>query len=131
MEEATRQDEASNRAQKPALARLKLCGKVKEYCASELFTERAMEERFFDVASHWIEPLPDKTLPNAVIRTTILQILERLSDIQPDPESVTTRMADAIENTTLGKQVRFLANHPHETAENRIVANKIFQVSLS
>ncbi|CAJ0936170.1 unnamed protein product, partial [Mesorhabditis belari] len=116
MKQAAEADCMSNTRKYPAFQKLKLLPVVKDFLLKVHMMEVLVDNGFMTALAEWLKPLPDQSLPSLGIRTTILKLLEPFRLEQ-----------DTIRYSKLGKAVRFLAKHPAETRENKMLAQKLIQ----
>ncbi|KAK2961439.1 putative transcription factor SPN1 [Blattamonas nauphoetae] len=116
METATRADQDANINRKPALHRYKMLEEVRKMTFATDLHEALLVANYPAYAAEWLQKLPDGTLPNSQIRTTILRSL----DIMPiKPHN--------LRGSELGKIVRGLSINPAETQENQALEEKLIQ----
>jgi len=119
MRDAYEEDKRLNLAQQPALNKIKLLSEVERELKvkDKENTDNMLNRDILHAIREWLEPLPDKSLPNIKIREILLEYLER----QPQIER------DQLKNSGIGKAVMLLWKHPDETPKNKKVAQKIIE----
>jgi len=118
MEEAYEEDKRLNQAQQPAYSKIKLLPEVERELKikDKENTDSLLGRDILPVLRKWLEPLPDKSLPNVKIREVLLEYLER-----------TQVEREQLKNSGIGKAVMFLWKHPGETPKNKKIAQKIIE----
>jgi len=119
MRDAFEEDKRLNLAQQPALNKIKLLSEVERELKvkDRENTDSMLNNNILSVIREWLEPLPDKSLPNVKIREVLLEYLERQPQID----------RDQLKNSGIGKAIMFLWKHPDETPKNKKVAQKIIE----
>jgi len=119
MRDAYEEDKRLNLAQQPALNKIKLLSEVERELKvkDKENTDNMLNRDILHAIREWLEPLPDKSLPNIKIREILLEYLER----QPQIER------DQLKSSGIGKAVMLLWKHPDETPKNKKVAQKIIE----
>ena len=108
--QAAARDRRAVETQQPALHKLELLG---EFCAvlqRRVVQQGEFEPSLLEAVRTWLEPLQD-TLPNARIRTELLQTLAKMDLDQ-----------DMLMMTGVGRPVLLLSRHPGESMDNRRLA---------
>lgn len=122
LELAVEDDVELNKQGKPATNKLLklpiLVGALsKKYLQAEF-----LDHGVLSLLKNWLEPLPDGSLPNTNIRTSVLQILDDLSVILD--KGLGCRREQLIKSG-LAKVVMFLSKSEEETRGNRRLANDL------
>ncbi|KAI4369910.1 hypothetical protein MLD38_018304 [Melastoma candidum] len=120
LELAADMDADANRQGKPAINKLK-----KLPLLTDVLSKRQLQQEFLDhgvlaLLKTWLEPLPDKSLPNINIRAAILQTL---SDLPIDLEQYDRR--EQLKSSGIGKVIMFLSKSDEETTSNRKLAKDL------
>ncbi|PIA30852.1 hypothetical protein AQUCO_05400149v1 [Aquilegia coerulea] len=75
LEAAAEEDAELNRQSKPAINKLKKLPLLTEVLLKKHLQDEFLDHGVLGLLKSWLEPLPDGSLPNISVRTTILQIL--------------------------------------------------------
>ncbi|CAN6996216.1 hypothetical protein IGI04_018239 [Brassica rapa subsp. trilocularis] len=81
-----------------------------------------LDHGVLSLLKNWLEPLPDGSLPNTNVRTSVLQILDDLSIILGKGEGC---RREQLVKSGLAKVVMFLSRTDEETRGNRRLANDL------
>jgi transcription factor SPN1 len=114
MNEACDADITNNKNSQPALAKIKLLPKVQEMLARLKMHIFLIDCGVLHAVRKWLEPLPDRTLPNIRVRETLLRALEHL----PITEN-------HLQESRIGRIVMFLLKNDSETPANKTLAKKL------
>ncbi|KAL0721139.1 hypothetical protein Bca4012_035738 [Brassica carinata] len=122
LELAVEDDVELNKQGKPATRKL-----IKLPILVGALSKKQLQAEFLDhgvlnLLKNWLEPLPDGSLPNTNIRTSVLQILEDLSIILGRGEGC---RREQLIKSGLAKVVMFLSKSDEETRLNRRLANDL------
>ncbi|KAG2326835.1 hypothetical protein Bca52824_009563 [Brassica carinata] len=122
LELAVEDDVELNKQGKPATKKL-----IKLPILVGALSKKQLQAEFLDhgvlnLLKNWLEPLPDGSLPNTNIRTSVLQILEDLSIILGRGEGC---RREQLIKSGLAKVVMFLSKSDEETRPNRRLANDL------
>ncbi|KAG0587853.1 hypothetical protein KC19_2G196300 [Ceratodon purpureus] len=117
---AAKMDEDLNRAMKPAIEKLKMLPEV-----WNVLHKHPLQIKFLDCGGlssfvNWLVPLPDGSLPNTNVRTTVLTLL---ADFPIDVASNQRR--EQLKSSGIGKIVMALTRLPHETPANQKLARDL------
>ena len=121
MEAAFDADNEAVKKQKPAIHKLKLLSEVDNILSLRHMHETLLYEGVLNVLKSWLSPLPDGTLPNVMIRGTLLRVLQ-LMNIRPYDDKL-----DKLKSSGIAKIVMFLFKVSDETAENKKIARALIQ----
>eukprot|EP00164_Ancoracysta_twista_P001198 GFYU01001573.1.p1 GENE.GFYU01001573.1~~GFYU01001573.1.p1 ORF type:complete len:418 (+),score=129.97 GFYU01001573.1:30-1256(+) len=116
MNDAADEDIRRNREGEPAVAKLQLLPEMSAQLRKIQLWDQFLESGVLAVLKKWLYPMPDKSLPSLQVRTTVLEILLELPVY-----------LDKLKACGIGKIVRWLIKHPHETKENAELANKVVE----
>lgn len=116
---AAEEDTELNRQRMPAIKKLRLLPALTRVVKRPLHGD-FLDRGLLSVLKNWLEPLPDQSLPNATIRTALLDILTDLSIDTGDYER-----REQLKNSGLGRVVMFLSKSDEVTAANRRVATAL------
>ncbi|GAQ80683.1 hypothetical protein KFL_000590360 [Klebsormidium nitens] len=120
MAEAAESDAESNRAGRPALKKLQMLPNVVATLSNKKLQMKLLQQGVLIALKQWLEPLPDRSLPNIAIRTAILRVLSGMPIDTSEPD-----VRDWLKDSYLGRVVMFLSRLPDETADNRAVARDL------
>ncbi|CAN7009811.1 unnamed protein product [Brassica oleracea var. botrytis] len=122
LELAVEDDVELNKQGKPATNKLTklpiLVGALSKKHLQAVFLDHGV----LSLLKNWLEPLPDGSLPNTNIRTSVLQILYDLSIIIDKGEGC---RREQLIKSGLAKVVMFLSRTDEETRGNRRLANDL------
>ena len=122
MEMAADKDEKSNQEQKPCIAKLGLMNMVYEQLTKRKYQAEYLDHGVLGVLKEWLKPMPDGSLPNVLVRTKVLGILEALPINLELPDR-----KEQLRSSQLGKLVTFLSKNKDETPDNRKRATQLVQ----
>ena len=117
---AAEQDADLNRRSKPAIEKLKMLGELWNVLQKRQLQQEFLDRGVLSSLKNWLEPLPDGSLPNMNIRTTLLKLL---TDLPIDVEHFERR--EQLKKSGLGKVVMFLSRLPEETSTNKKLARDL------
>ncbi|XP_039145803.1 protein IWS1 homolog 1-like [Dioscorea cayenensis subsp. rotundata] len=119
-EVAAEEDAQLNIENQPAINKLKILPQLVEMLAKKRLQQEFLDHGVLSVLRTWLEPLPDGSLPNVNIRTTILEILIELS---LGLENFERR--EQLRKSGLGKMIMFLSKSDEEIKGNKKLAQAI------
>lgn len=122
MEAAFEADREAFAKGEPALNKLRMLKKVEENLSIDNMHEDLMSGGVLGALRGWLEIMPDGSLPNSKIRTSILIMLDKL---RVDCSNEDHR--EQLKRSGIGRIVMFLSKLPDETQENRRLAQKLVQ----
>lgn len=76
MNNACEEDRQNNKERKMALRKLEILPDVMDKLSKVNLREKLIQHGALSVIRKWLEPLPDKTIPNIKIREGMLKILD-------------------------------------------------------
>ena len=117
---AAETDADLNRASKPAIEKLKMLPELWTVLQKRQLQMEFLDRGVLSSLKNWLEPLPDGSLPNMNIRTTLLKLL---TDLPIDVELFERR--EQLKKSGLGKVVMFLSRLPEETPANKKLARDL------
>ncbi|KAA3670058.1 transcription factor SPN1 [Paragonimus westermani] len=120
MREAADTDRQLLAANKPATKKLKMISEVASLLRRADLKTALIENGMLSAITEWLAPLPGHTLPNLVIRDTMLSCLR---EFQALPTEV-------LQDSGIGKALMYLYKHPRETRENKDRAGKLISKLL-
>jgi len=121
MYKAADQDQSSLEKDEPALAKLRLLPRVEEQTAKQSLQDSFIDAGGLGAIREWLRLLPDNSLPNLTVRTSLLQILRKLTP------SITL---ESLKESKVGFAVRDILFHEEEIPTNKRVANEISEMWL-
>ena len=121
MYKAADQDQSSLEKEEPALAKLRMLPRVEEQTAKQSLQDSFIDAGGLGAIREWLRLLPDNSLPNLTIRTSLLQILRKLTP------SITL---ESLKESKVGFAVRDILFHEEEIPINKRVANEISEMWL-
>jgi len=121
MYKAADQDQTSLEKDEPALAKLRMLPRVEEQTAKQSLQDSFIDAGGLGAIREWLRLLPDNSLPNLTIRTSLLQILRKLTP------SITL---ESLKESKVGFSVRDILFHEEEIPTNKRVANEISEMWL-
>eukprot|EP01114_Cavostelium_apophysatum_P015510 TRINITY_DN4233_c0_g1_i4.p1 TRINITY_DN4233_c0_g1~~TRINITY_DN4233_c0_g1_i4.p1 ORF type:complete len:350 (+),score=136.21 TRINITY_DN4233_c0_g1_i4:1-1050(+) len=117
MEVAAEDDCKDNKEGKPALHKLKMLGEVLAQLEKKNLQQLFIENHILGTVRKWLEPLPDRSLPNMKIREGLLQAMQKWGAIE----------TEELKDSGIGKVIMFLSKHPNETPMNKNVAKQLIE----
>lgn len=105
----------------PGLAKLKLLPRVEEQTAKQSLQDSFIDAGGLSAIREWLRLLPDNSLPNLTLRTSLLHILKKLL------ASVTI---ENLKDSKVGYAIRDIIFHDEEIPSNKRIANEIAEVWL-
>ena len=121
MFQAAEQDWASLEKDEPALVKLRMLPRVEEQTAKQSLQDSFIDAGGLAAMREWLRLLPDNGLPNLTIRTSLLQILKKLTP------SITL---ESLKESKVGFAVRDILFHEEEIQGNKRIANEISEMWL-
>lgn len=122
MELAVEDDLKAFETSQPALNKLRILPRVEEVLSMKKLHAELLDAGLLGVLKAWVEPMPDGTLPNAKIRSSVLQMLTRL----PIDCSYEDRK-EQLKRSGLGRMVMFFSKLPDELPANRRIAQQLVE----
>lgn len=120
LEVAAEEDAELNRQCKPAINKLKMLPVLTGVLSKRQLQQEFLDRGVLSVLKNWLEPLPDKCLPNTNVRTAVLKIL---TDLPIDVEQYDRR--EQLKKSGLGKVIMFLSKSDEETTSNKKLARDL------
>eukprot|EP00475_Leptophrys_vorax_P038844 TRINITY_DN6934_c0_g1_i1.p1 TRINITY_DN6934_c0_g1~~TRINITY_DN6934_c0_g1_i1.p1 ORF type:complete len:425 (-),score=29.15 TRINITY_DN6934_c0_g1_i1:102-1328(-) len=121
MRRAAEDDADSNRRGRPAIAKLRMLAELMGTLRKKHLQREFLDRGVFSYLKDWLEPLPDLSLPNIKIRTSILELLGEL----PIDVGNNSERRRQLKESGLGRVVMFLSKLPEETVQNRKLARDL------
>jgi hypothetical protein len=97
---------------KPALHKISLLAQVEEYVLKKHWQESFIDAGGLRAFRAWLSLLPDGSLPNLTLRSTVLRLIERL---------LPSISIDLLKESQVGYAINDSYHHPKETSENKRV----------
>ena len=110
MDAACQQDEQAVAERKPALAKLKLLGKVEEMLCNKEIQRNLLDLDVLSYCKRWIQPLPNGKLGNVTVRQ---RVLAAISNMNSGSDNGIT--PPDLKRSEFGRVVMVLWKHPDET----------------
>ncbi|PIA61629.1 hypothetical protein AQUCO_00300861v1 [Aquilegia coerulea] len=120
LEVAAEEDAELNRKSQPAVNKLKKVPVLTQFLCKKHLQLEFLDHGVLCVLKKWLEPLPDGSLPNVSVRTSILQILSEY----PIDLNLYDRI-DQLKKSGLGKVIMFLSRSDEETTCNKKIARDL------
>ena len=105
----------------PGLAKLRLLPRVEELTSKQSHQDSFIDAGGLGAIREWLRLLPDNSLPNLTLRTSLLQVLRKLQG------SITL---ENLKDSKIGVAIRDLIFHEEEIASNKRLANEIAEAWL-
>ncbi|EOB14725.1 Transcription factor IWS1 [Nosema bombycis CQ1] len=109
-------DNKSNKSSKPATKKLENLDLFTKTLLNKKNQDILLDDNILGVVRMWLEPLPDKTLPNINIRKRLLEILKVINVDK-----------NHLLESGIGKIVHFYSLNPKENVEIKRLALEIIQ----
>ncbi|XP_002978646.2 protein IWS1 homolog 1 [Selaginella moellendorffii] len=120
---AAEEDMELNRQSKPATSKLKMLEIFVGVAEKRFYHAHLFDKGVLMLLAAWLKPLPDGSLPHAMIRSTIFTILLEKMPIDLDDETRKKQLAWS----GLGMVVRYYLEHKEETQENKLLAKRLIE----
>jgi transcription factor SPN1 len=111
---AAEEDEEHNKKGLPATKKLEILDDVYEKLLHKKVHEELLEKGVLKYLKRWLEPLPDKSLPNNTIKKKVLRILSHFSVEK-----------EHLRKSGIGKIVAFYTKNPKEKPEIKSEAQQL------
>ncbi|CAD26349.2 hypothetical protein [Encephalitozoon cuniculi GB-M1] len=116
MQDILKKDNANNLEGRPATGKIENVEEISDILMSKALQESLLDEGILDEIKGWLEPLPDKSMPNIKIRKRLLDVLKTM---KIHKEHLVT--------SGVGKIVYFYSINPKESKEVRASAKALVQ----
>jgi hypothetical protein len=100
----------------PGLAKLSLVSQVEEQTSKQALQDSFIDAGGLSAIREWLRLLPDQSLPNLTLRTSMLKILQKLTP------SITL---ESLKESKVGHALRDIIFHEEEISGNKRIANEI------
>ncbi|CAI7759310.1 unnamed protein product [Closterium sp. NIES-54] len=121
MLKAAEDDATANRQHRPAINKLRMLPEMLNTLRKKHLQREFLDRGVFSYLKNWLEPLPDLSLPNIKIRTSILELVKEL----PIDVGGSSERRRQLKESGLGRVVMFLSKLPEETVQNRKLARDL------
>lgn len=106
---------------RPGLAKLALLHQVEEQTSKQALQDSFIDAGGLSAIREWLRLLPDQSLPNLTVRSSLLVILRKLTP------SITM---ESLKESRVGHALRDIIFHEEEISSNRRIANEIAETWL-
>ncbi|XP_024523745.1 protein IWS1 homolog 1-like [Selaginella moellendorffii] len=120
---AAEEDMELNRQSKPATSKLKMLEFFVGVAEKRFYHAHLFDKGVLMLLAAWLKPLPDGSLPHAMIRSTIFTILLEKMLIDLDDETRKKQLAWS----GLGMLVKYFLEHKEETHENIVLTKGLIE----
>ncbi|KAL0265565.1 UNVERIFIED_CONTAM: hypothetical protein PYX00_011277 [Menopon gallinae] len=120
MRDAVASDNKNNKSQKPAVEKMALLDSLYGKLINRKYQSALMDCGVLAAIRTWLEPLPDRSLPNIKIRRSMLEVLTHMK-------------VDAahLESSQVGKIVNFYSLNPREDRDVRKLARALASPTMT
>ncbi|TNN14504.1 Protein IWS1 [Schistosoma japonicum] len=115
MKSAADEDRQLLSASRPATKKLNMLKEVLSLLRRADLKSALIENGMLSAVTEWLSPLPGHTLPNLVIRDSMLTSLNEFQSLSPE----------VLQESGIGKALMYLYKHPRETRENKDRAGRL------
>ncbi|CAH8452730.1 unnamed protein product [Schistosoma turkestanicum] len=115
MKSAADEDRQLLTASQPATKKLNMLKEVLALLRRADLKSALIENGMLSAITEWLSPLPGHTLPNLVIRDSMLTSLSEFQSLSPE----------VLQESGVGKALMYLYKHPRETRENKDRAGRL------
>ncbi|KAK4472378.1 hypothetical protein MN116_003637 [Schistosoma mekongi] len=115
MKSAADEDRQLLSASRPATKKLNMLKEVLSLLRRADLKSALIENGMLSAVTEWLSPLPGHTLPNLVIRDSMLTSLSEFQSLSPE----------VLQESGIGKALMYLYKHPRETRENKDRAGRL------
>lgn len=119
MEQAWAEDDAANRAKRPALKKMAMLEETKQTMFREEWHEQLLNAGVLLVATKWLSPLPDRTLPSLNIRDGVVRALASFREVSKYQ----------LKESRVGAIIKFLSQKDPEPSLRKAAADLALQWS--
>ncbi|KAB2063240.1 hypothetical protein ES319_A10G203100v1 [Gossypium barbadense] len=123
MEVAAEEDIELNIQNKPAIRKIQMLPLLTDFLSKKKLQQEFLDHGILTLLKSWLEPLPDGSLPNATLRSSILNILTQVMPVDISLEDG----REQLKKSGLGKVIMFLSKSGEETTGNRKLAKHLVQ----
>ncbi|VDQ01290.1 unnamed protein product [Trichobilharzia regenti] len=115
MKNAADEDRQLLSAGQPATKKLSMFKDVSALLRRADLKSALIENGMLSAITEWLSPLPGHTLPNLIIRDSMLTSLSEFQSLSPE----------VLQESGIGKALMYLYKHPRETRENKDKAGRL------
>lgn len=119
MEQAWYEDDQANRNKRPALKKMAMLEEAKTTMLREEWHEQLLNAGVLLVATKWLSPLPDRTLPSFIIRDAIVRALSSFREVSKYQ----------LKESRVGAIIKFLSQNDPEQSLRKAAADLALQWS--
>ncbi|MFQ6646602.1 hypothetical protein Gotur_019837, partial [Gossypium turneri] len=123
MEVAAEEDIDLNIQNKPAIRKIQMLPLLTDFLSKKKLQQEFLDHGILTLLKSWLDPLPDGSLPNATLRSSILNILTQVMPVDISLEDG----REQLKKSGLGKVIMFLSKSDEETTANRKLAKHLVQ----
>ncbi|KAH9410982.1 putative transcription factor S-II [Ordospora pajunii] len=116
MQGILRRDNLNNSQGKPAIEKINNVAEVSETLMNRAVQESLLDEGILDEVRGWLEPLPDRSMPNIKVKKRLLDALRNMKIHR-----------EHLLQSGIGKIVYFYSINPKEEKEVRSMAKQLVQ----
>ncbi|KAL7060347.1 hypothetical protein AAHC03_09680 [Spirometra sp. Aus1] len=109
MRQTAEEDRFLLAANRPATKKLAMLNVVSSLLKKADLKAALVDNGMLSAITDWLSPLPGQTLPNVIIRETMLRHLAEFSNLEPE----------TLRESGIGKAVMYLYRHPRENRDNK------------
>lgn len=109
MRQTAEEDRFLLAANRPATKKLAMLNVVSSLLKKADLKAALVDNGMLSAITDWLSPLPGQTLPNVIIRETMLRHLAEFSNLEPE----------TLRESGIGKAVMYLYRHPRENRNNK------------
>lgn len=120
MRNAADEDRQLLAADQPATKKLTMLKDVVALLKRADIKGALVDNGMFSVITEWLSPLPGHTLPNLVIRDSLLNCLTEFQSLS----------SEVLQESGIGKALMYLYKHPRETRENKDKAGRLISNTI-
>ena len=113
---ACESDVVSMERSEPGLAKLRLLPKVEEQTSKQSLQDSFIDAGGLGAIREWLRLLPDNSLPNLTLRSSMLQIVQKLTP---------SATIESLKESRIGHAIRDVIFHSEEVSSNKRIANEI------
>nr|KJB73172.1 hypothetical protein B456_011G219400 [Gossypium raimondii] len=108
---------------KPAIRKIQMLPLLTDFLSKKKMQQEFLDHGILTLLKSWLDPLPDGSLPNATLRSSILNILTQVMPVDISLEDG----REQLKKSGLGKVIMFLSKSDEETTANRKLAKHLVQ----
>ncbi|KAA3481423.1 protein IWS1-like protein [Gossypium australe] len=123
MEVAAEEDIELNSQNKPAIRKIQMLPLLTDFLSKKKLQQEFLDHGVLTLLKSWLDPLPDGSLPNATLRSSILNILTQVMPVDISLEDG----REQLKKSGLGRAIMFLSKSDEETTANRELAKHLVQ----